>query len=337
MQAKIEPGNINQVQLSPTFQATKSNYMQVHRGEKPYYCDYFLSNKYEVIFDQLQSEQGSRFIKKRNRNIIIEVEDEVPVYENFRWISLDEIFQLLRIDNILNMDTRTVLSGLLSINNDQKAKSLHTFSSILNWLTRMKTYFELTVKEISLNEVTNWKIKNDRIHHVDEKYFDILPIDIYIEEREVKQWSQPMIYPKQEGICAFIIKRIDGHYHFLVQGKVESGNFDIIEMAPTVQCITGNYRAEDSKSLHYLDYVLNVGSDKVIYDVMQSEEGGRFFNEVNRNMIIEADETVKIETPHNYIWMTLAQIHNFIKFNNFFNIQARSLISAMVLIENEYS
>ena len=116
MQAKIEPGNINQVQLSPTFQATKSNYMQVHRGEKPYYCDYFLSNKYEVIFDQLQSEQGSRFIKKRNRNIIIEVEDEVPVYENFRWISLDEIFQLLRIDNILNMDTRTVLSGLLSIN-----------------------------------------------------------------------------------------------------------------------------------------------------------------------------------------------------------------------------
>ena len=140
MQAKIEPGNINQVQLSPTFQATKSNYMQVHRGEKPYYCDYFLSNKYEVIFDQLQSEQGSRFIKKRNRNIIIEVEDEVPVYENFRWISLDEIFQLLRIDNILNMDTRTVLSGLLSINNDQKAKSLHTFSSILNWLTRMKTY-----------------------------------------------------------------------------------------------------------------------------------------------------------------------------------------------------
>ena len=159
MQAKIEPGNINQVQLSPTFQATKSNYMQVHRGEKPYYCDYFLSNKYEVIFDQLQSEQGSRFIKKRNRNIIIEVEDEVPVYENFRWISLDEIFQLLRIDNILNMDTRTVLSGLLSINNDQKAKSLHTFSSILNWLTRMKTYFELTVKEISLNEVTNWKIK----------------------------------------------------------------------------------------------------------------------------------------------------------------------------------
>ena len=33
MQAKIEPGNINYVQLSPTLQATKSNYTQKHKGK----------------------------------------------------------------------------------------------------------------------------------------------------------------------------------------------------------------------------------------------------------------------------------------------------------------
>ena len=33
MQAKIEPGNINCVQLSPTLQATKSNYTRVHKGK----------------------------------------------------------------------------------------------------------------------------------------------------------------------------------------------------------------------------------------------------------------------------------------------------------------
>ena len=33
MQAKIEPGNINYVQLSPTLQATRSNYLQVHKGK----------------------------------------------------------------------------------------------------------------------------------------------------------------------------------------------------------------------------------------------------------------------------------------------------------------
>ena len=37
MQAKIEPGNINYVQLSPTLQATKSNYTRVHKGKTPDY------------------------------------------------------------------------------------------------------------------------------------------------------------------------------------------------------------------------------------------------------------------------------------------------------------
>ena len=34
MQAKIEPGNINKIQLSPTIQATKSNFTQKHGGRK---------------------------------------------------------------------------------------------------------------------------------------------------------------------------------------------------------------------------------------------------------------------------------------------------------------
>lgn len=34
LQAKIEPGNLNVVQLSPTLQATRSNYMRVHGGGK---------------------------------------------------------------------------------------------------------------------------------------------------------------------------------------------------------------------------------------------------------------------------------------------------------------
>ena len=41
MQAKIEPGNVNCVQISPTLQATKSNYTQVHGGRKAAYLDYF--------------------------------------------------------------------------------------------------------------------------------------------------------------------------------------------------------------------------------------------------------------------------------------------------------
>jgi len=112
MQAKVEPGNINKVQISPTVQATKSNFSQVHGGKVPPYLEYFLNmdNKISIIVDQLQSEQGARFFKKRNRNMIIEIQDEIKVLDNFCWLTLGQIKKLLLYPNIINMDTRTVLS-----------------------------------------------------------------------------------------------------------------------------------------------------------------------------------------------------------------------------------
>ena len=113
MQAKIEPGNVNCVQISPTLQATKSNYSRVHAGKSPNYLEFFVNAKPEnIILDQLQSEQGARFLRKRNRNIIIKVDEDVPVLEDFRWMTLGQIKELMHEDNIVNMDTRTVLSGL---------------------------------------------------------------------------------------------------------------------------------------------------------------------------------------------------------------------------------
>ncbi len=54
MQAKIEPGNVNHVQLSPTLQATRSNYSQIHKGKKPQYLEYFQNAKRsQIILDQL--------------------------------------------------------------------------------------------------------------------------------------------------------------------------------------------------------------------------------------------------------------------------------------------
>ena len=339
MQAKIEPGNINCIQLSPTLQATRSNYTQVHHGNKPLYLEYFLNPNKEIMMDQLQSEQGARFLMKRNRNMIIKVEDDIPVYDNFRWLTLEEITTLLYEPNTVNMDTRTVLSGMLFWGQENQVDdqtALFSFKEIIHWLAKIKVHYELNVKEIPLHSVCNWEKNDKSMHHSENRYFDIIPVRVSIQGREVKYWTQPMIEAKQEGICVFIIKKINGRYHFLVQGKVECGNFDTVEMAPTVQCLTGNYKETGSGNLPYLDYVLNVSQDQIIYDVMQSEEGGRFYHEQNRNMIIEADETLPTDTPDNYIWMTTRQIKVFIMFNNFFNIQARSLIAAMVTQEEKY-
>ena len=118
MRAKIEPGNINKIQLSPTIQATKSNFTQKHGGKKPPYLDYFVNaSKYKIIVDQIQSEQSARFFKKRNRNIVIEIEEDVEVLPSHHWMTLEQIRELMEYDNLVNMDTRTALSCLPLSNN----------------------------------------------------------------------------------------------------------------------------------------------------------------------------------------------------------------------------
>ncbi len=348
MQAKIEPGNINHVQISPTLQATKSNYLRVHSGKSPTYLDYFVNAKpEEIILDQLQSEQGARFLRKRNRNIIIRVDREVPVYENFKWMTLGQIKTLMREDNMVNMDTRTVLSGLeisdfvtpldgLNGMSDfgraliLSSTTNHNYISTrehLSWLTSLKSKYDLVVTPCPLNEMPLWKVGYDEIVRSDGKYFKIIGVNVTISNREVNSWCQPLVQPMQHGLCAFIIKKINGVYHFLIQAKLECGNFDIMELAPTVQTLTD--KVCGIKRPDFYDYVINAPKNQIILDVMQSEEGGRFYHEQNRNLIIEADEDFPLELPPRYTWMTLSQIYKFLRFNNYLNIQARSLLSAL--------
>ena len=164
------------------------------------------------------------------------------------------------------------------------------------------------------------------------KYFKVIAVDVEIENREVFKWSQPMIQPAQEGLCAFVCKEINGVLHFIVQIKMECGNHDIVEFSPTVQCLTGNYKQTKKGALPFLDYVLEATPAQILYDTLQSEEGGRFFREQNRNLIVLAGHELPLELPDKYIWMTLNQLYVFLKFNNYVNIQARSLIAAISFV-----
>jgi len=359
-QAKIEPGNVNNVQLSPTLQATKSNYSQVHNGKRPTYLEYFRDRgRCDVLLDQLQSEQGARFLRKRNRNIIILTEEDIPVHEDFIWLTLGQIKKLIRYDNLVNMDTRTVISGIpfggfnthiidffktfqlkeqsekglnflvSSMSND---KNLHTTDEVIAWFTELKCKYDLEIERIPLSSIKDWIIEDNQILHVKNRFFKIIAADVEISNREVSRWMQPLVEPAQEGLIAFIVKKINGTYHFLVQAKLESGNFDILEMAPTVQCLTGNYRNTKKGALPFLEYILEAPASSILYDSLQSEEGGRFYHEQNRNLIIEADDLFDENLPDHYFWMTLNQLHSFLKYNNYLNIQARSLISVISFI-----
>ncbi len=364
MQAKVEPGNLNVVQLAPTLQATRSNYTQVHKGSRPLYLEYFNGEKkVATLLDQLQSEQGARFLRKRNRNIIVEIDENEPIeiYDDFCWLTLGQIKHFLQFDNLINMDTRTVIAGIpfgdypgnvidfyetleLKHKTDRKesgmlvsmldhSRHLYDIDDIIFWITRQKSVFDLHVDRIPLNTVKNWIIDENEIYHQHRKYFSVIGVNVEIGNREVKSWDQPIVKAAQEGIIAFIIKKIGGIYHFLVQAKLEAGNFDIIELAPSVQCLTGNYRkGENEYEVDFLDEVLNAKPEQIWYSSYQSEEGGRFYMEQNKNMIIEAGDDFPVDVPDRFFWMTLNQLMTFIRFNNYLNIAARSLLASIRFI-----
>ena len=361
LQAKIEPGNINIVQLSPTLQATRSNYTKVHKGHTPKFLEYFNgTKKVSVLLDQLQSEQGARFLRKRNRNIIIRIDEneltECP--DNFKWLTLGQIKNMMQMDNVVNMDTRSVISaipvrspseGLDSVLPPEKVAdkpfieallnpdhSLNTFDQILSWFTGLKFKYTYEVSKVPLNKIRYWKHNNFSVVHEQGKYFEVIGVRSEIGNREVVSWDQPMIKPVQQGLMAFIVKKINCVYHFLVQAKLEPGNMDIVEMAPTVQCITGNYRnGVNEYDVPYINEVLSAKEEQIWFSTFQSEEGGRFYREQNMNRVVEVDDDFPMEIPENYCWMTLSQLLTFIKFNNYLNISARSLISAIALKRND--
>ena len=349
MQAKIEPGNLNIVQLSPTLQATRSNYTRVHGGKSPAYLEYFNGEMdVTVLVDQLQSEQGARFLHKRNRNIIVEVDenDEIEVMPNFIWMSLGQIKELLRYPNVVNMDSRTVIScikfgsysehslklldrvkrmtGIHSSKPDSFLYSvlssenhLHDLQDIIQWITFLKFRYELSVSPIGISQMQHWIYDGNVIHHETGKYFDVIGVRVEIGNREVISWDQPMVRSAQEGLMGFVVKKINGIYHFLVQAKLESGNFDVVELAPTVQCLTGNYRkGKNEYTIPYLEDVLEAPKDNIWYSSYQSEEGGRFFQEQNLNIIVEVGDEFPVEVDENYCWMTLNQMLSFVTYNN---------------------
>src|SRR5207244_3792019 len=114
-----------------------------------------------------------------------------------------------------------------------------------------------------------------------------------------------------------------------VNARVEAGYVDVVELAPTVQCTPANFTALPARARpQFLDLVLDAPADRIRYDTMLSEEGGRFYHARNRYMLVEADVDVAPDHP-DYRWMTVHQLTNLLRHSHYINVQARSLIACL--------
>ncbi|MFF7081367.1 NDP-hexose 2,3-dehydratase family protein [Streptomyces lavendulae] len=330
MQAKMEPGNRNLLQLSPTVQATRSNYTKAHRGADVRYVEYFTDpRRGRVLADVLQSEHGSWFLRKSNRNMLVEAVGEVPEHEDFRWLTLGQIGELLHRDNLVNMDARTVLA--CAPHADPDGLALHRDTELRSWFTAERSRHDVAADRVPLADLPGWKRTEHSIDHEEGRWFGVVAVAVQAGSREVSGWTQPLFEPVGTGVTAFLTRRIGGVAHLLVHARVEAGFAETVELGPTVQYTPANYaHLPDAERPPFLDLVLGADPARIRYEALHSEEGGRFLNAESRYLFLDVDEDqAPLQAPPGYLWATPGQLTALLRHNHYLNVQARTLLSCL--------
>ena len=338
MQAKIEPGNINYVQISPTIQATRSNFTRQHGGRAPAYLDLFLHMRREnILVDQIQSEQSSRFLGKRNRNVIIRTEEDIPELPTHRWMTLRQIRACMRVDNLVNMDTRTVLSCFpyvfmmdsISGYNPSFVRSMRAIrhedmTDAYLRINNYKMFRAPLIRRVPLLSLRDWAFDGHRLYHRESWPFQVVFCGLSIEGREVREWNQPLFAALGEAVFGLMLREKEGRWEALVRVKPEIGCFDAVELGPSVQEEYGIDPPRNQVSEAFREARRH--PEQVLLDVVMSEEGGRFYHEQNRNILVRVASEGLEWDPEKYIWMTLGSLNALTQINNCLNIQLRNLL-----------
>jgi oxidase EvaA len=219
----------------------------------------------------------------------------------------------------------------LKLNNfDVNAFSEFKFESLRDWskissIADVVAWYEYFVKssnmkvdEIPLKDCRNWFLdpSTGSMHHSSGEFFRVCGFRVTgTDAREVVGgWDQPLLAQvgHDGGILGLLRKRIDGVPHYLVEAKEEPGNYNIVQISPTVQATYSNLKkAHKGKSTNYSDIFLNPKDHpvKVIFDQWTSEDGGRLFNKRNRSMLLEYSENEQINiVSDRFKWVSLFQL-----------------------------
>ena len=325
LQAKVEPGNINKIQISPTVQATKSNYSRIHGGKKIPFLEYFQKKNKNL---SLQTEQAFRYYNKKNSNIITYVSKKFDLDERFRWFSKIEIYNLLKEKNFINMDTLSVFSSFI-----KKKKidfPLNNKKEIIDWKKSLNKKYYLKNKIISLNSIKDWNLTKKKIFHQTNNYFSVIGIKVKTNKREITEWSQPIIMGSKMAFVGYLIKKFKNTNHYLCRYILKPGS-----KVGTLTCTVNTSKLKNYKKNKDLTsfqknliskYFIN--SKNIIYDNILSDEGGRFYHSQIKYMACKLNKSQNIKLPDRYIWLSQNQIIDLINKQKI-DIEARLLFGIM--------
>ena len=136
---------------------------------------------------------------------------------------MGQLKELSKRDNLINMDSRTVISCLNFFNSHEDYLNIKSCNSsdflikvseinfenrgitkVLSWLGHLKCNLELKYTKTVLENMKHWTTNSFGIFNKDISRFNLEYFSISADGREVSSWSQPLISDSGVGFAGFI-------------------------------------------------------------------------------------------------------------------------------------
>lgn len=199
---------------------------------------------------------------------------------------------------------------------------------VYHYINDQKMFVEKQPALVPLSQLADWEMRESEFVCKHPYPFKVVFCDISIEGREVRRWTQPLV--EATGIATFglICCEDSGLLKFLVRAAPEAGCFDGLELGPSVQ-------QEAVESSQKEDWITRFFWDKlktgtgVQFDHLLSEEGGRFYHEQNRNVLLRVHRSELPPLLDGYFLLDHRTLNELVQVNNTLNIQLRNLLSLL--------
>lgn len=204
---------------------------------------------------------------------------------------------------------------------------------IIEWLNERRDSYLVRVNEIGVKQIKGWKSDpvTGNIIHESGKFFSIIGIKVQAAgDREVMEWSQPMLKQEEIGISGIIMQKQDGVMRYLFYAKFEPGNVQLLQISPALQASEGNLNQAHKGLRPRLSEYFDGTKGTLIKKVDGVEDGGRFYHKVNRSMVVEVDESERVPITDDYIWLTLPEIKKLLLVDRVVNSLARNVCAILV-------
>ena len=189
----------------------------------------------------------------------------------------------------------------------------HDPAPLLNWLDERRRTISFSAKLIGLDEVRGWtRDEHGNIRHKSGEFFAVEGVCVESADlREVAAWDQPIFTQPEGGILAMVARELPGHgVEFLLHAKTEPGNIGALQLCPSIQCTWSNIRrAHAGKRPPLVELLVAERGVRMVYRAQHNEEGGRFWQKSNENIVIFLDDEGVIQTDLSmFCWASLGQI-----------------------------